>query len=558
MNRPELLDPVTLKEIYGISRRGQTYAGRVLYVGVIALILYEFWTFNVAEVPFLSPSAYAALGRKLFTQFVPFQMLMVTLAAIGASADRIIREDHAGTLGLLLLTPLTARRIVLSKWKAAIAQSASLILCGIPVVAVCVYLGSVGPWDLLWCFSLTGAMAVLASAFGLRASAVCTTVPRALMLALLYVIGFALLPLALVFIGGLAAFFASPFLHPAYAAGFLLYKDAASNDIWGVAWIPATVISVIVGRFVVGRLVRLVENRIRAPLPRGLAPDADEPQLPGAPAPRPAPLQVLGQAPVRATREVWERDPLLWKELLTRAGNRWTSESKALFLIYAVIFIVLCWLFTRGNHLPTFAFLGALFTMLAVVNGASLFAPEKEGRKLDMLLSSPVSSGAIIRSKLLAGLASPEAIRAGLVGLAMSVGFSWWSGPGVVLYVGVFSLFVVFAFVLAAAASLHAETLQGAALATTGILCGVVLVLPILGGLLAPPSGSPHEPPWPIFVLDATSPFRVLEPLDRGAAGTLSTEAVGRFLLFVLLYGCATTGLVGFMHWRFDRAMGRS
>jgi hypothetical protein len=82
MKAADVLDPVTVKEIYGISRRGQTYAGRVLYVGVIALILYEFWSLNVSQVPFLSPSAYAALGRNQFQQFVPFQMLMVTLAAI--------------------------------------------------------------------------------------------------------------------------------------------------------------------------------------------------------------------------------------------------------------------------------------------------------------------------------------------------------------------------------------------------------------------------------------------------------------------------------------------
>ena len=114
MKTPDFLDPVTLKEIYGISRRGQTYVGRVLYVGITALILYEFWRMNVAQTPFLSPSAYAALGRSLFSQFVPFQMLMVTIAAVVSSADRIIREDRAGTLGLLLLTPLTARRILMS------------------------------------------------------------------------------------------------------------------------------------------------------------------------------------------------------------------------------------------------------------------------------------------------------------------------------------------------------------------------------------------------------------------------------------------------------------
>jgi len=553
MNGSDLLDPVTVKEIYGISRRGQTYIGRVLYVGVIALILYEFWRMNVSQVAFLSPSAYAALGRTLFKQFVPFQMLMVTLAAIGASADRIIREDNAGTLGLLLLTPLTARRILMSKWKASLAQAGSLILCGIPVIAVCVYLGSVGPWDLLWCFSLTGAMALLASAFGLRASAVSSTVPRALMLALLYTVGFALLPLALVFIGGLSAFFAAPFLHPAYSAGFLLFKDGASTEVYNYAWIPSTVLSAFVGRFIVLRAVRPLEKRIHSPVHRGLASDSDDPVHPVLPL-------KLGarRGPERTTREVWDRDPLLWKELLTRAGNRWTMESKSLFLIYALIFILLCWLFTKGSSLGTFVFLGGLFAMLAVVNGASLFAPEKEGRKLDMLLSSPISSASIIRSKLMAGVASPEAIRIGILGLATSVAFSWWSGPGVLLYAGVFLIFILFVFVLAAAASLHADTLQGAALATTGILCGIILVLPIVVSIIVPADTASTSLPLPVFILGSCNPYAVLEPLDPASLSGRPADALGRFLIFFLVYGGSIAGLITLMHLRFDRVMGRS
>jgi ABC-type transport system involved in multi-copper enzyme maturation permease subunit len=555
MNGSDLLDPVTLKEIYGISRRGQTYVGRVLYVGVIALILYEFWSLNISQVPFLSPSAYAELGRTLFKQFVPFQMLMVTLAAIGASADRIIREDRAGTLGLLLLTPLTARRILMSKWMAALAQSGSLILCGIPVIAVCVYLGGPGPWDLVWCFSLTGAMALLASAFGLRASAVSSTVPRALLLAFLYMIGFALLPLALVFVGGVAAFLATPFLHPAYSMGFLLYsREGTADSLLSFSWIPSTIVSVFASRFIVIRVVRPLERRIHSPPPRGLASDSDEPVHPAAILAKPG----ASPASVRTTREVWDRDPLLWKELLTRAGNRWTSESKSLFMIYAVIFILLCWLFTKGDSLGTFSFLGGLFAMLAVANGASLFAPEKEGRKLDMLLSSPISSAAIIRSKFIAGLASPESIRIGILGIATAAAFSWWSGAGVILYAGVFVLFILFVFTLAAAASLHAQTLQGAALATTGILGGIVLVLPIVVSILVPADTAPGSLPPAVFLLGSCNPYTVLEPLNRGDGPGTPADALGRFLVFALVYGSGITGLVTWMHLRFNRVMGRS
>jgi ABC-type transport system involved in multi-copper enzyme maturation permease subunit len=552
MRTPDFLDPVTLKEIYGISRRGQTYVGRVLYVGVTALILYEFWRMNVAQTPFLSPSAYAKLGRELFKQFVPFQMLMVTIAAIVSSADRIIREDRAGTLGLLLLTPLTARRVLISKWKASMAQAGSLILCGLPVVAVCVYLGGVGPLDLLWCFSLTGAMALLGSAFGLRASTKHESVPRALIMAFLLMVGYALLPLTLVFVGGIGAFYVAPFLHPAYAAGVLLTERGSSSWVSAWCWIPATTASFFVSRWLIGRTVAPLEKRVHAPIRSSLASDSDEPVVPTALAPR-----GKKPAPERRSREVWEREPLLWKELLTRAGNRWTSEYKTLFLIYSVIFVVLCWLFSHGEKLEVFAFIGLLFSILATVNGASLFAPEKEGRKMDMLLSAPISSAEIIRSKLFAGLGSPESIRMGLLGIATAVAFSWWSGAGVILYVGVFILFTIFVFVLAAAASLHADSLQGAALGSLGLLSLIVLVLPIFVSILAPPSTVESSLPLPLFLLSSFDPIWVLRPLDANS-GMTARDAVGRFLLFSTVYGISITGLVALLHLRFDRLMGRA
>jgi ABC-type transport system involved in multi-copper enzyme maturation permease subunit len=549
MKMPALLDPVTVKEIYGISRRGQTYFGRVVYVGLIGLIMYEFWSTIISRTPFLSPSVYAKLGRELFHQFVPLQMAMVSLAAIGASADRVIREERSGTLGLLLLTPLTSRQIAFSKWKAALAQAGSLILCGLPVVAVCVYLGSVGPWDLLWCFSSTLAMAMIGAACGLRASAIYSTVPRALVMGLLYVLGYTLMPLTLLFIAGVGAIYAAPFLHPVYSMYKLIVENTTSDSIWNYAWIPSTIVSFFASRFVVGGVAGLIERRVKSP-PNAALPD--DPEVPTRL--RPAGAKAVPR--LRTSRDVWDGDPLLWKELITRSGSRWSVEVKSMFLVYSLIFIALCWLFTRGTSMPVFAFLGALFAFLSLINGAALFAPEKENRKIEMLLSSPVSSASIVRSKLMAGVASPESLRILLLALVTAVAFSWWSGPGILIYIGVLFLFLAFVFMLSAAASLHAATLQGAALASAGILCFIVLVIPIIVAVLTPPSEIGRTLSPPLYLLSTLNPVWILEPLEPGLGEGLG-KAFGRFLMFSALYATAISGLGGLMLWRFDRNMGR-
>jgi hypothetical protein len=163
----------------------------------------------------------------------------------------------------------------------------------------------------------------------------------------------------------------------------------------------------------------------------------------------------------------------------------------------------------------------------------------------------------IVRSKLLAGVASPEAIRILLLALVTATGFSWWSGPGVFLYMGVLFLFLLFVFVLAAAASLHAQTLQGAALATAGILCCLLLVLPIVVAILTPPTSIGGTLPPILYLLSTLNPVWILEPLEAGH-GMEAGKAFGRFLMFAAVYTGAITGLTGLMLWRFDRIMGRT
>src|SRR5205814_7744209 len=137
-----------------------------------------------------------------------------------------------------------------------------------------------------------------------------------------------------------------------------------------------------------------------------------------------------------------------------------------------------------------------------------------------------------------------------LLALATAVAFSWWSGAGIFLYVGVLFIFLLFVFALSAAASLHSATLQSAALATSGILCVLLLVLPILVSILSPTD--PDALPLPLAVLSALNPVSILEPLDRGDG---LSRALGRFGLYCALYAGAISGLWGLMLCRFDRSM---
>ena len=130
------IDPLAVKELSGIARRWQTYIGRCLYAGLIGLVIWIFWNSMTRMGGWMSPSAYAQLGHQLFYSFFILQMVVVTLGGMSAGADMITREIRGGTLGLLALTPLTPWRIVAGKWKAALIQTSTALLCGGPVFAV--------------------------------------------------------------------------------------------------------------------------------------------------------------------------------------------------------------------------------------------------------------------------------------------------------------------------------------------------------------------------------------------------------------------------------------
>ena len=550
MSSTLIRDPLLVKELLGASRRGQTYWGRAIYVGITGLIVFQFWTTLTSRMGMISPSAYAELSRDLFHTFLYFQMLMVSLAAIGSAAERVIREDRNKTLGLLLLTPMSARQIVFAKWKASVIQAGSLILCGLPVVAVCVYLGGVGFGELLWSFSLTVALAALGAAFGLRASAIYSSVPRAVVMGFLYSVGYALLPIPLMIVTLGFAFILSPFIHPVYSAAVITNR-AGLSGLWQYSWIVSTFVSFLLSWLVVRGAAVRVRARVLAPPPTPPNFVYEQRNLVGR-------LRVAlkrGDRPSRHYREVWESDPLLWKELITHASSRWSPENLIGYGISFGLFILLFWSFSRGESQGSLLFFGIFFMLLTVANGASLFAPDKEGRRMEMLLCSPVLTGAIVRSKLLSGLLAPVSVRVAILALATVVAFSYWSGlAGFLLHAAVFFGFLLFTFLLASAASLRAATAQGAALGAMGVLGILLIVVPIVVSIGAAGGSEQVSGPWAL--LSALNPLWVLQPL-RHPGNLDMAGATGRCSLFVLLYGGAAAALIGWIRWRFDRIMGR-
>jgi ABC-type transport system involved in multi-copper enzyme maturation permease subunit len=571
---PFFRDPVAIKELSGFARRWQTYLGRMVYVGFAALVLYQFWQtlLRRALVMNISRSEYAELGRALFSGLVGLQMLFVAFQGASAASDLVTKEVRAGTLGVLAATPLGPFRIALGKWKAAMTQVLTLIFCGVPVLAISIYLGGVGLWELAWSFSIALALGMLGSAVALFCSTVFRSGTTALIVAVVGLLAYSILPTFLLArTSGTEAVRTLSYVHPVYAGILAMASSQGrSGGTTEYGWITATLTSAGVSWI----LLRASATRI---------------EVLGKASPGPSLLsrtfgamdrfyEGIGPRPLRRVRifggsdRVWEVHALLWKELRTRASGKLRNATRLGVGLLLVVLVPSALFFSEEREIYAFLY-GAtslLLLILGVATGVSLFVREKEERKWDVLLSTPLSSWDILKAKLLSGIV---ALAPGvaffillLALLAWGFHFGWLGTLTALLAI---LLPVGLAYVLGASASLRARSAQTATSLAMAHLGGLLVGVPLLLGFWAlTPGISWKDDRLPFAVYSVSHPVKLLGPIFsmlstysdygwNGHQGAVQAN-LGYFLCFCLFYLLAIGLTVFRMKIGFFRLTGRS
>ena len=138
---------VLLREAQRSARRRTTWLARVGYTLLLLVIVFQMWW--QGEVRVYDPSEVANLGRDLFKFFTATQWLMVSLAAPLIVGLGMIEEREDGTMELLALSRLTTSQIVLGKLMSRVITLGTLVLAGLPVLALIATFGGVGVWEAL-------------------------------------------------------------------------------------------------------------------------------------------------------------------------------------------------------------------------------------------------------------------------------------------------------------------------------------------------------------------------------------------------------------------------
>lgn len=459
------LNPILGKELGADSRRFRTYAVRVAYVALLAAVV------GVAAGPaftsgrLLTVSQSAELGEFIFRIFAVVQFWIITLYAVLAGADLVAKEIRSDTLGLLALTLLTPGDLVRGKWLAAVAQAVSLMFCGLPILGFATYLGGAGALQIVGITVSTLCSVLIAAAVAVWASLRGTGLFGSVGLGIvgyLLILAVAAVPASMLAILGIDLF---PSSHPWGSALASLSETSA-----GVPWVWSGAVSA----GVIGIVLRSAAARLAGP--EALAPrqvrssrdiEAREEYARNA-------RENLGLR--RREHPVWERFPLLWKEIRTRSAAHVSYESRLIVGCSMVLLMISSLMMDLGDQLMVFHAFFPVALLLAVAGGAGLFIRDREDRRWEAVLGTPVTSRAIIGAKLLSGPASPEGLT--LIGLAL-ISLAPFLKEGRVLEAGLaVALYLTFAYCLAALASLMFRRQRTAMLLAGSIVASIPIGLP--------------------------------------------------------------------------------
>jgi len=470
-------DPVMRKEFYGLSRRWQTYAFRVLYVGVLALVLAMMFV-EMTRYGRMNYSRYARLGQELFIAFSMIQYGLLALGAALASADMIAKEVRGGTLGILSITPLSPLQIAVGKWKSCLGHLVLLLLSGVPVLSIGIYLGGAEGSDLVEVVVITLATAMLCAAFGVYCSTFFRGYYTTLVATLMGLAAYAIAPIlfALMFdYRGDEVIKAACWVHPFISlVGTLVGRSALGGATLAASWATSSACALLLAAL----FLHLAARRIARVSRR-------EPQRPVMVRVFRAVDETLGTSGLgwRIWSEkaaVWDFHPHLWKELRTSLTGRlrtfiWITSGLVALLI------VCFWLVGRdlrwADTVRTFyGIIMSLMILASIGAGASAFTKEKEEKRWDILLTTPMTAAQVLSAKLAGALLSVAPLAIVLCVFSL---LTWTYGhlifPPVVLSTLLFSGFTVCVGMFV---SLRARTTRVACAATFGVVAAAVSLIP--------------------------------------------------------------------------------
>lgn len=399
-----MLGPIFNREWLTLPRRDRHYFTRSLYLGGMWILLLTIWQTTVGwQIP-ATLGDLARFGLVSFRVLAFVQLILLLFFSALSAASTISLEKDRRTFLLLLITDLSNYEIVLGKLLGSLLQILLMLLGSVPVFAILMLLGGIDPAQIAEAILVLGMTALAAGSLGGLIALWRDKTFQALAMTVLFLVLYLCLVQALPYIPtilgafdwaipGLDAEFFSrckTWLDPFTALGEVLDphelpEGAGAAEQFALAMLVATLL--LNG---IGILMLRVWNPSGEPIMQR--------EVFGA---TPTEPDRIHAAPGKV-RPVW-RNPILWREVLTRAyGRRPLLVKTAYFVVlglvcYYAFFTLEPTEFTAAYGLVPISILSLL---LICAQSVTSITSERDLGALDLLLITDITPREFIFGKI--------------------------------------------------------------------------------------------------------------------------------------------------------------
>lgn len=455
--------PIIAREVLTAPRPLRYYLWRASFACLLFILLWTAWQSIVGWQDVRELGIMARFGGVLYGMFAMLQLTLMLFFAPLSTAAAVAYEKDRRTFTLLLMTALGDLEIVLGKLVAGLLNIMVILGAGIGLLSVCALFGGISFGQVVNLFAVTAASGVAGGAMGLLIALWRDRTFQSISLTILMVVFsvtgvelFTVLYPDLEFLGVPVGDVLNPYramiavLYPPsdetaglIHASSLVYiavrlSFAALVIAFGTkmlrVWNPGHNEPREVGDEegeVVETLIEVDETTAAAaPVPAGAAavPGHDDATT-GLRVPRRTHRRI--SAAPKAYRSAWS-NPILWRELMTRAYGRRPLIIKACYLLLYALGAGFFLSLGQGLENPLGTGLGLIPVGLAILSlvlinaqGVTSLTSERDSGALDLLLVTELSPGDFIYGKLYGVLYNAKEMVALPI---LSAVWLWWTG----------------------------------------------------------------------------------------------------------------------------------
>jgi ABC-type transport system involved in multi-copper enzyme maturation permease subunit len=385
--------PVFKVECLTTSRRWTNFAGRALFIGLLLVVLAFVVWFIEREVSNRGQRANMVVaGQLFFCATVSTQLCLLFLMAPAVAADAICLDKARGALLPLLTTQLTSYEIVMGKFTARCLPILGYVICGLPVMAICLLMGGIHPEVIFGALLVCCGVALVGGSAAVLLSVLCSKTYEVILVCYVsWALFLLLLPIGAILPTWLTAPFASTYLpeiikfgNPFYLC-FAPYINPGSIDMVDFAYYLLACFAV--SAFLLA-LATLMLRRVV--IRQGAVTEKKKRQRWWT---RRRPL-------FRLPGPSLDNNPVLWREWHRQRPSRWVRGVWYVYGFIALAASLYCFVqtifgmdrFLREVGIIVNAFQVSVGLLLVSVSGVTSLQDERVRGSLDVLLTTPIPS----------------------------------------------------------------------------------------------------------------------------------------------------------------------